>query len=82
MLESCGEFTRHYVPYHTAKVYAVNVINVVDEESDKALWAVPWTPSDSIHLNLDPFAPIGLNGQNLPLEPITICTSRCNCFVV
>ena len=38
--------------------------------------------NDLIHLNLDPFAPIGSNGQYLPLEPITICTSRCNCFVV
>ena len=37
---------------------------------------------DLIHLNLDPFAPIGSNGQYLPSEPITICTSRCNSFVV
>ena len=35
---------------------------------------------DSIQLNLDPVAPIGLNGQNLPFEPITILTSRCKCF--
>ena len=35
---------------------------------------------DSIQLNLDPVAPIGLNGQNLPFEPITILTSRSKCF--
>ena len=28
--------------------------------------------NDLIHLNLDPFAPIGSNGQYLPLKPITI----------
>ena len=35
---------------------------------------------DSIQLNLDPVAPIGLNGQNLTFEPITILTARCKCF--
>ena len=35
---------------------------------------------DSIQLNLDPVAPLGLNGQNLAFEPITILTSRCKCF--
>ena len=36
--------------------------------------------NDSIQLNLDPVAPIGLNGQNLPFEPITILASRSKCF--
>ena len=32
--------------------------------------------SDLVYENLGPFRPIGLNSQNLPVVPITKCTSR------